>query len=47
MIHQGSCHCGRIAFEADTEIETVMECNCSHCARKGYLLHFIYRLPGE
>lgn len=43
MIHQGSCHCGRIAFEADTEIETVMECNCSHCARKGYLLHFMPR----
>ena len=43
MIHQGSCHCGRSAFEAETEMETVMECNCSHCARKGYLLHFMPR----
>ena len=40
MIHQGSCHCGRIAFEVDGSIEQVLECNCSHCSRKGYLLWF-------
>jgi len=40
MIHQGSCHCGRIAYEVDADITQVMECNCSHCARKGYLLWF-------
>jgi len=43
MIHQGSCHCGRIAFEVEGEIGQVMECNCSHCARKGYLLWFVPR----
>jgi hypothetical protein len=34
----GGCHCGRIAFEVDGEIGTVMECNCSHCRPKGYLM---------
>lgn len=39
----GSCHCGRIAFEVDGDFEEVVECNCSHCARKGYLLWFVPR----
>lgn len=43
MIHQGSCHCGRIGFEVEGEIDKVMECNCSHCSRKGYLLWFVPR----
>lgn len=40
MTHQGSCHCGRIAYEVEGDITQVMECNCSHCARKGFLLWF-------
>ncbi len=43
MTHRGSCHCGRIAFEVEGEIEQLMECNCSHCSRKGYLLWFAPR----
>jgi hypothetical protein len=43
MTHKGSCHCGRIAFEVEGEIEQLMECNCSHCSRKGYLLWFAPR----
>jgi hypothetical protein len=39
--HQGSCHCGRIAFEVEGDPAQVMECNCSHCSRKGYLLWFV------
>lgn len=42
-MHKGSCHCGRIAFEVDGEPEGVVECNCSHCSRKGYLLWFVGR----
>ena len=34
---QGSCHCGAIAFEVDGELEHVVDCNCSYCARAGYL----------
>ncbi|MCC6913954.1 MAG: GFA family protein [Rhodospirillaceae bacterium] len=38
---KGSCHCGDVTFEVDAEIEgPVIECNCSHCRRKGYLLWF-------
>jgi hypothetical protein len=40
-MYTGSCHCGRITFEVDGTISEVMECNCSHCSRKGYLLWFV------
>ena len=40
MTHQGSCDCGRIAYEVEGDITQVMQCNCSHCARKGFLLWF-------
>jgi hypothetical protein len=31
MIHNGSCNCGRIAFEVEGDVPQVMECNCSYC----------------
>ena len=38
VTHTGSCHCGRARFEVDApETPTVHECNCSICARVGYL----------
>ncbi len=45
ITHSGGCHCGRVRFEvqASAEIE-VMDCNCSICAKTGYL-HLI--VPGE
>jgi hypothetical protein len=41
MAHQGSCHCGKIAYEFEGEIGTVIDCNCSLCAKRGGLLHFL------
>lgn len=41
MSHKGSCHCGRVQFEVEGNPEQIMECNCSHCSRKGYLLWFV------
>jgi hypothetical protein len=41
--YKGSCHCGKVAFEVETNLEQVVECNCSHCWRKGYLLTFVPR----
>jgi hypothetical protein len=41
MTYQGSCHCGDIAFTVDGDIGSVVECNCSHCQSKGYLLWFV------
>ena len=43
MTYEGSCHCARITFEVDGDIKQVVECNCSHCSRKGYLLWFVPR----
>lgn len=38
---RGSCHCGKIAYSLDSNPPTeAMECNCSICRRRGYLLHF-------
>ena len=41
MKYKGSCHCGKVAFEAEGEIGKVLACNCSMCRRKGSLLWFI------
>lgn len=43
MKHQGSCHCGRVTFEVEGEINTALSCNCSMCQRKGSLLWFAPR----
>jgi hypothetical protein len=38
VTHRGGCHCGRVRFEIDAPAEIdVNECNCSMCARSGYL----------
>lgn len=39
--HTGSCHCGAVAYEVDTDLEGLVECNCSHCYRKGFVLGFV------
>lgn len=36
-IYSGSCHCGRIRFEVDADIEHVRICDCSICRRRGAL----------
>ena len=38
MTYKGGCHCGRIAFEVDGELDKVVQCNCSICTKRGYLL---------
>ena len=41
MAHTGGCHCGKVRFSADVDLSNpVIECNCSHCQRKGFLLAF-------
>lgn len=41
VTHKGGCHCGAIAYEFQGEVTGAMECNCSLCAKRGGLLHFI------
>ena len=43
MKHAGSCHCGRIAFELEGEVDKAIDCNCSMCRRRGALLAFYPR----
>ena len=33
----GACHCGRVRFRVTAGLERVTECNCSICAKKGFL----------
>jgi hypothetical protein len=42
--YQGSCHCGQVQFEIETDLTKATECNCSICTRKGALHH---RVPPE
>ena len=39
--YQGSCHCGKVRYEVETDLASVIECNCSICSRAGYLLTFV------
>jgi len=41
--HEGSCHCGRIAFTLEGDVAEAMDCNCSFCRRRGGLLAFFPR----
>lgn len=38
ITHTGGCHCGRVRFEVTAPaVLTVSDCNCSICAKTGYL----------
>lgn len=39
--YKGGCHCGAVAYEAESDLGYVIECNCSHCYQKGLILNFI------
>jgi hypothetical protein len=43
MIYKSSCHCGQVVFEAEGNLEKIMECNCSICSKRGSLHWFISR----
>ncbi|WP_414694352.1 GFA family protein [Phenylobacterium sp.] len=37
--YSGSCHCGRVRFEVQVELDHVRVCDCSICRRRGALIH--------
>lgn len=43
MKYRGGCHCGRVAFEVDGDLNQVVDCNCSICTRMGSLHWFVPR----
>jgi len=34
---EGGCHCGRVRFRVTARLDRVTQCNCSICAKKGFL----------
>lgn len=39
--HKGGCHCGKVRYEVKTDLETIVACNCSICAKQGLWLTFV------
>jgi hypothetical protein len=35
--HEGSCHCGRVAFVVHGDLATATLCNCSICRMKAFI----------
>lgn len=47
-MQEGSCHCGAVTFRAPVGLESgLIECNCSHCQAKGFILGFVPRAQFE
>jgi len=38
--YEGGCHCGRVRFRVQGDLDNVSECNCSICTMKG-IVHLV------
>ena len=36
-IREGGCHCGRVRFRAQVDLDLLSQCNCTVCTKKGIL----------
>ena len=36
-MREGGCHCGRVRFRAEVDLERMSNCSCSVCTKKGML----------
>lgn len=39
--YTGGCHCGKVQYEVQMDLNKVISCNCSHCSKQGLLLTFV------
>ena len=37
--YSGSCHCGKVRFEVDADLDHVRRCDCTICRKRGTLTH--------
>lgn len=42
-IYRGGCHCGKIQFEVEGDLERVTICSCSLCSKQGYMHWLVTR----
>jgi hypothetical protein len=42
-LYRGSCHCGAVQFEIDTEITELTMCDCSLCSKKNALMCTVHK----
>lgn len=38
--YSGGCQCGKVRYDVMLDLERVTSCNCSRCARLGWLMAF-------
>ncbi len=38
--HTGGCHCGKVRYKTNVDLENIIACNCSICAKQGLWLSF-------
>jgi hypothetical protein len=38
--YEGGCHCARVRFRVRADLDTIGECNCSICTKKG-IMHLL------
>jgi hypothetical protein len=41
MKHTGGCHCGKVKYEVEMNLENAISCNCTVCMKRGSLLDFV------
>ncbi len=40
--YTGACHCRNVRYEVELDLsQPSIECNCSHCQMKGFILQFV------
>ena len=41
MIYRGSCHCGSVHIQIESDLAIIKQCNCSICRRKNAKMNII------
>jgi hypothetical protein len=41
--YRGRCHCGKVRFEVDADLDHVRICDCSICRARGALNHRLHQ----